>query len=414
MLSVEPSVRRGTELFEQFKRERGIPSLSERHAGSPEARRGAKLFEQRRAKVAAKRSSSLLRTPKQIRMASDPEHVIQPPGTVVGKPTRTGTNATRSFATPVSSEDESFFSDAEGALKMEGRVADAVRAGGPNPFVSMYEAAGRPMDASSSSVVSSDSDVESEGEVSHEGLLMRPGVQRRWQEERAAAARPSNAGELQSDTESDDETWSALEHGQVTHAPVGLHVARVKHAAAANKKPITYTKDSSMDKLVRPITRNVALYPLAAQLYAKKRIEPHQAANESYMRGLERELQAAKLDQSIAARQGDSAPGSRSSSAPPQGNTRFTSFKYSKNVPGVKLYKPPHTTQEPLYSDNKALWGAGAQCGGSLLGDAGSALGALGTASAITGIGAAPGAVIGTVGGVLGAADWIGESAGWW
>ena len=132
------------------------------------------------------------------------------------------------------------------------------------------------------------------------------------------------------------------------------------------------------------------------------------------MRGLERELQAAKLDQSIAARQGDSAPGSRSSSAPPQGNTRFTSFKYSKDVPGVKLYKPPHTTQEPLYSDNKALWGAGAQCGGSLLGDAGSALGALGTASAITGIGAAPGAVIGTVGGVLGAADWIGESAGWW
>ena len=169
-----------------------------------------------------------------------------------------------------------------------------------------------------------------------------------------------------------------------------------------------------MDKLVRPITRNVALYPLAAQLYAKKRIEPHQAANESYMRGLERELQAAKLDQSIAARQGDSAPGSRSSSAPPQGNTRFTSFKYSKDVPGVKLYKPPHTTQEPLYSDNKALWGAGAQCGGSLLGDAGSALGALGTASAITGIGAAPGAVIGTLGGVLGATDWIGESAGWW
>ena len=394
------SVRRGTEHFER---------LSERHPGSPEARRGAKVFEQRRAKVAATRFSSLLRTPKQIRMASDPEHVIQPPGTVVGKPTRTGTNATRSFATPVSRQDEgSFFSDVEGAVKMEGRVADAVRAEGPNPFASMYEAAGRPMDASSSSVVSSDSDVVSEGEVSHEDLLMRPGVQRRWQEERAAA------GELQSDTESDDEAWSTLEHGQVTHPPVGLHVAPVKHAAAANKKPTTYTKESSMDKLVRPITRNVALYPLAAQLYAKKRIEPHQAANESYMRGLERELQAAKLDQSIAARQGDSAPGSRSSSAPPQGNTRFTSFKYSKDVPGVKLYKPPHTTQEPLYSDNKALWGAGAQCGGSLLGDAGSALGALGTASAITGIGAAPGAVIGTLGGVLGATDWIGESAGWW
>ena len=51
-----------------------------------------------------------------------------------------------------------------------------------------------------------------------------------------------------------------------------------------------YSTDTSMDKLVRPITRNVALYPLAAQLYAKKRIEPHQAANESYMRGLEREL----------------------------------------------------------------------------------------------------------------------------
>ena len=269
MLSVEPSVRRGTELFEQFKRERGVPSLSERHAGSPEARRGAKLVEQRK----AKRFSSLLHTPKQIRRASDPDHVIQPPGTVVGKATRTGTNTTRSFATPVSSDEDeesfgSFFSDVEGALKMEGRVADAVRAGGPNPFASVYEAAGRPMDASSSSAVSQPDSgttwLEDEARMARDSALDRriQTLQRGLEDSDSDSDVRRDRGSaveqriqtlqrgLADSEESEDEAWSTLEHGKVTHAPVGLHVAPVKHAAAANKKPTTYTKDSSMDKLV--------------------------------------------------------------------------------------------------------------------------------------------------------------------
>ena len=76
------------------------------------------------------------------------------------------------------------------------------------------------------------------------------------------------------------------------------------------------------------------------------------------MRGLERELVAAKQDQQITVKHGDADPGKRSSSAPPQATTRFTSFKYSKIVPGAKLYKPPHTTQEPLYTDEVAVFGA--------------------------------------------------------
>ena len=157
----------------------------------------------------------------------------------------------------------------------------------------------------------------------------------------------------------------------------------------------------------------LAEFPLAAKLFADKRINAKHARDRQYMAGVERELQRAQTDRQ--SRQGVDQS-TRYDRAPPPAR-RFKSTKQDPAYPGLSMYQPPRTTAEPLFTNDSSQWGYGhAQAGGSsILGTTGEAMGVAGGLAAATGIGAAAGAPLAIAGGVLKGVDIVGSDfAGWW
>lgn len=158
------------------------------------------------------------------------------------------------------------------------------------------------------------------------------------------------------------------------------------------------------------IQRNARDFPLAAALFKDKRITADRMSDRVYLRGIERELSQAKQEQEQDSLARTGVDRSRRYGNAPQASQRFSRTRRDPQYAGLKMYVPPHTTKEPLFTNNREQWGLGLQEGGSsLLGTAGETMGVAGGLASATGIGAAAGAPLAITGGVLKGIDLIGS-----
>ena len=157
----------------------------------------------------------------------------------------------------------------------------------------------------------------------------------------------------------------------------------------------------------RQVDENLRQFPLAAELVKSKRVSMKNARDYKYMEALEKELKESKdLRKSVQ------ASGTRVA-ADPRAQRRFLRTFTDKKT-GIRMYRPPHTTNsEKLFTNNVEQWGYG-QKGGSWLGELGSAAGGAGAIASATGIGAAAGVPLAVAGGTAAVVDGLGEAFDLW
>ena len=203
---------------------------------------------------------------------------------------------------------------------------------------------------------------------------------------------------------------------RVTHLAPEQQIAAIKAASDTNAMQIaaamfqSASRDSVGKANAGSIQRNARDFPLAAALFKDKRITADRMTDRVYLRGIERELSQAKQEQEQDSLARTGVDRSRRYGNAPQASQRFSRTRRDPQYAGLKMYVPPHTTKEPLFTNNREQWGLGLQEGGSsLLGTAGETMGVAGGLASATGIGAAAGAPLAITGGVLKGIDLIGS-----
>jgi len=200
------------------------------------------------------------------------------------------------------------------------------------------------------------------------------------------------------------------------HLTPEQQIAAIQAASDTNAMQIaaamfqSASRDSVGKANAGSIQRNARDFPLAAALFKDKRITADRMADRVYLRGIERELSQAKQEQEQDSLARTGVDRSRRYGNAPQASQRFSRTRRDPQYAGLKMYVPPHTTKEPLFTNNREQWGLGLQEGGSsLLGTAGETMGVAGGLASATGIGAAAGAPLAITGGVLKGIDLIGS-----
>ena len=202
----------------------------------------------------------------------------------------------------------------------------------------------------------------------------------------------------------------------VTHLAPEQQIAAIQAASDTNAMQVAAAvrQSANRDSVGRAnagsIQRNARDFPLAAALFKDKRITADRMTDRVYLRGIERELSQAKQEQEQDSLARTGVDRSRRYGNAPQASQRFSRTRRDPQYAGLKMYVPPHTTKEPLFTNNREQWGLGLQEGGSsLLGTAGETMGVAGGLASATGIGAAAGAPLAITGGVLKGIDLIGS-----